>query len=89
MSSRHSSTVGWIGTGRMGHAMVQRFLDAEQSVLVWNRTRAKAEDLASSGARLANSVAELAGKDIVFCVVAADPHLLEVMLGDGGLLRQE
>ena len=89
MSSRHAPTLGWIGTGRMGHAMVQRLLDAEQSVLVWNRTRAKVEDLASRGARVVDSVAELAGQDIVFCIVAADPQLLEVMLGDGGLLRQE
>ena len=82
-------TLGWIGTGRMGHAMVQRFLDADQSVLVWNRTRAKAEDLVSGGARVVDSLAELADRDIVFCIVAADPHLVEVMLGDGGLLRQE
>jgi 3-hydroxyisobutyrate dehydrogenase-like beta-hydroxyacid dehydrogenase len=82
-------TLGWIGTGRMGHAMVQRFLDADQHVLVWNRTRTKAEDLVPRGARLVDSVAELSGCDIVFCIVAADPDLLDVMLGDGGLLRQE
>ena len=82
-------TLGWIGTGRMGHAMVQRFLGAEQSVRVWNRTRAKAEDLVPGGARVVDSVAELADCDIVFSIVAADPQLLEVMLGDGGLLRQE
>jgi 3-hydroxyisobutyrate dehydrogenase len=82
-------TLGWIGTGRMGHAMVQRFLDADQHVLVWNRTRSKAEDLVPRGARLVDSVAELAGCDIVFCIVAADPDLHDVMLGDGGLLRQD
>jgi 3-hydroxyisobutyrate dehydrogenase len=82
-------SLGWIGTGRMGHAMVRRLLDAEQSVLVWNRTRAKAEDLSANGARVADTVADLAGRDIVFCIVAADPHLFEVLLGDGGLLRQE
>jgi 3-hydroxyisobutyrate dehydrogenase len=82
-------TLGWIGTGRMGHAMVHRFLDADQHVLVWNRTRTKAEDLVPRGARLVDSVAELARCDIVFCIVAADPDLLDVMLGDGGLLRQE
>jgi 3-hydroxyisobutyrate dehydrogenase-like beta-hydroxyacid dehydrogenase len=82
-------TLGWIGTGRMGHAMVRRLLDAEHSVSVWNRTRAKAEDLVAHGAHVVDSIAELAGTDIVFTIVAADPHLLEVMLGEGGLLRQD
>jgi 3-hydroxyisobutyrate dehydrogenase len=82
-------TVGWIGTGRMGHAMVQRLLDADCDVRVWNRTRAKAEDLAGSGALVVDTVAELADREIVFVMVAADPDLVEVMVGDGGLLRQE
>ncbi len=48
MTAQHS--VGWIGTGRMGHAMATRLLAAGQDVHVWNRTRAKAEDLAAHGA---------------------------------------
>jgi 3-hydroxyisobutyrate dehydrogenase len=82
-------SLGWIGTGRMGHAMVRRLLDAEQGVLVWNRTRTKAEDLVAAGARVVDTVAALADRDVVFCIVAADPDVLEVMLGDDGLLRQD
>lgn len=89
MTSTPAPSVGWIGTGRMGHAMAQRLLDADCDVHVWNRTRAKAEDLASSGATVVDSVAELANRDVVFVMVAADPDLVEVMLGDGGVLRQE
>jgi 3-hydroxyisobutyrate dehydrogenase len=87
--SLHTPTLGWIGTGRMGHAMVRRLLDAEQRVRVWNRTRAKAEDLVGRGAEVVDNVAELADRDIVFSIVAADADLLEVMLGEAGLLRQE
>jgi 3-hydroxyisobutyrate dehydrogenase-like beta-hydroxyacid dehydrogenase len=87
MSAQHSR-VGWIGTGRMGYAMVARMLAAGQDVHVWNRTRAKAEPLAGLGATVVDTVAELAGRDVVFTMVAADADLLEVTLGDAGLLRQ-
>jgi 3-hydroxyisobutyrate dehydrogenase len=35
--------VGWIGTGRMGSALVQRLSGAGLDVAVWNRTRTKAD----------------------------------------------
>jgi 3-hydroxyisobutyrate dehydrogenase len=89
MSPTNALALGWIGTGRMGHAMVQRLLDAGHQARVWNRTRAKAEDLADGGAEVVDSVAALADRDMVFVIVAADPDLVEVMLGEGGLLRQE
>jgi 3-hydroxyisobutyrate dehydrogenase len=81
--------IGWIGTGRMGHAMVERLLAAGYDVWVWNRTRAKAEDLAELGATIVDTVAELADRDVVFTMVAADADLVEVTLGAGGLLRQD
>ena len=34
-------TIGWLGTGRMGTAIVGRLLDAGRPVTVWNRTGAK------------------------------------------------
>ena len=83
------STVGWVGTGRMGHAIVARLLAAGADVHVWNRTRSKAEDLADAGATVVDSVGELARRDLVCTMVAADPDLLEVTVGPGGLLRQE
>ena len=42
--------IGWIGTGRMGAALVIRLLEAGADVAVYNRTRAKAEALAGAGA---------------------------------------
>jgi 3-hydroxyisobutyrate dehydrogenase-like beta-hydroxyacid dehydrogenase len=83
------SRIGWIGTGRMGHAMAARLLAAGQDVHVWNRTRSKAEDLAAKGATVVDTVAELADRDVVFTMVSADDDLLAVTLGPGGLLTQE
>jgi 3-hydroxyisobutyrate dehydrogenase-like beta-hydroxyacid dehydrogenase len=80
--------IGWIGTGRMGHAMVTRLLAAERHVHVWNRTRAKADDLTALGARVVDSVGDLADRDVVFTMVSADADLMDVLLGDGGLLTQ-
>jgi 3-hydroxyisobutyrate dehydrogenase len=64
-------SVGWIGTGRMGYAMAARLAQGGADLLVWNRTRAKAEPLARHGAKVAGSLAELAARDIVFCMVSA------------------
>ena len=43
--------VAFIGLGRMGHGMAGRYLDAGFTVAVWNRSKAKAEDLIARGAR--------------------------------------
>jgi 3-hydroxyisobutyrate dehydrogenase len=77
--------VGWIGTGRMGAAMAARVGQAGEDLTVWNRTRAKAEPLREYGARVADSLDELAGRDVVFTTVAADPDLVDVV---GALLAR-
>ncbi len=69
MNTRPS--VGWIGTGRMGYEMAARLAKGGADVLAWNRTRAKAEPLAAYGAKVADRVADLAARDIVFCMVSA------------------
>jgi 3-hydroxyisobutyrate dehydrogenase-like beta-hydroxyacid dehydrogenase len=79
-------TVGWIGTGRMGLQLAARLVEAGYDVAAWNRTRAKAEPLAASGATVVDSPAALAGRDIVFVMVSADRDLEAVVLGEGGLL---
>jgi 3-hydroxyisobutyrate dehydrogenase len=81
--------IGWIGTGRMGHAMARRLLLAGRDVEVWNRTRAKAEDLQEVGGVVVESVSALAGRDVVFTMVSADADLEEVTVGKGGLLAQD
>jgi len=81
--SRHS--IGWIGAGRMGYAMAQRLLKAGCDVAVYNRTRAKAEPLAADGATIVDSPAELAGRDIVFTMLAGPTDFVNVVTGENGL----
>lgn len=77
--------VGFIGLGRMGHGMAGRYLDAGFDVAVWNRSKAKAEDLIARGARWASSPAEAArGADAVVTMVADDEASRTVWLGENG-----
>jgi 3-hydroxyisobutyrate dehydrogenase-like beta-hydroxyacid dehydrogenase len=77
--------VGFIGLGRMGHGMAGRYLDAGFSVAVWNRSKAKAEDLIARGARWASSPADAAdGADAVVTMVADDAASHAVWLGKDG-----
>jgi 3-hydroxyisobutyrate dehydrogenase-like beta-hydroxyacid dehydrogenase len=71
--------LGWIGTGRMGYEMAARLAKAGCDVAVWNRTKAKADPLQAYGARVADSLAHLAGKDIVFCMVSTWDDVKEVI----------
>ena len=81
-----ANSIGWIGLGRMGEAMVKRLMKAGHGVSVWNRTRSKAEPLAEYGATLAGSRQELAGCEIVFTMVSTTDDLKQVLFGDGGLV---
>ena len=53
---------------------------------MWNRTRAKAEPLASAGAKVADALVELARCDIVFVMVSTWDDVREVIAGPHGLL---
>src|SRR5680860_816903 len=79
-------TVGWIGTGRMGLELAGRLLDAGVDLWAYNRTRSKAEPLAEKGAKIVDSPAELAERDIVFTMVAGPTDVMDVTFGEGGVL---
>jgi 3-hydroxyisobutyrate dehydrogenase-like beta-hydroxyacid dehydrogenase len=59
--------------------MAARLAKGGADVLVWNRTRAKAEPLSQYGAKVAERVAELAARDVVFCMVSAWKDVKQVM----------
>jgi 3-hydroxyisobutyrate dehydrogenase-like beta-hydroxyacid dehydrogenase len=77
---------GWIGIGRMGYEMAARLAKGGCDLTVYNRTRAKAEPLAQYGARIAGRIGELAGCDVVFCMVSTWDDVKEVIAGPQGLL---
>ena len=80
------TAIGWIGAGRMGYPMIERLLKAGHEVVVWNRTRAKAEPLAQKGARMVDKPADLSGCEIVFSIVSTGKDCEEVLFAEGGLL---
>jgi 3-hydroxyisobutyrate dehydrogenase-like beta-hydroxyacid dehydrogenase len=47
--------MGFIGIGRMGRGMVRNLLKAGHQVVIWDRTRSRAEELRDEGAEIANS----------------------------------
>jgi 3-hydroxyisobutyrate dehydrogenase-like beta-hydroxyacid dehydrogenase len=75
----HTEKLGWIGAGRMGYAMAERLAKAGCDIAVWNRTKAKADPLAEHGAKVVTQLDELAGKDILFCMVSTYDDVKEVI----------
>lgn len=81
------SKIGWIGLGNMGSPMSQNLLAAGHEVTVWNRTKAKAEDVLAAGAKWADSPKACAqGKEFVFTMVTDGPTLQKLALGEDGLV---
>jgi 3-hydroxyisobutyrate dehydrogenase len=77
--------VAFIGLGRMGHGMAGRYLDAGFKVAVWNRSKAKAEDLIARGAQWASSPQDAAtDADAVITMVADDEASRAVWLAKDG-----
>jgi 3-hydroxyisobutyrate dehydrogenase-like beta-hydroxyacid dehydrogenase len=85
MTAELRHKIGWIGAGRMGLAMATRLAKAGCDLLVYNRTRAKAQPLAQHGARIAERLSELAACDIVFTIVSTSDDLESVLFGPEGL----
>ena len=79
--------IGWIGTGVMGTSMAGHLQKAGHELLVFNRTRDKAEDLIKKGAHWADSPAVVAqGAEIVFTIVGFPEDVEAVYMGERGIL---
>jgi 3-hydroxyisobutyrate dehydrogenase len=79
------SRVGFIGIGIMGGGMSRNLVAAEFEVVVWNRTRSKAE--AIDGAVVADTPRDVATAcDTVLICVSDSPDVDAVVRGDDGVL---
>jgi 3-hydroxyisobutyrate dehydrogenase len=65
--------------------MAERLAKAGCDITVWNRTRKKAEPLVKSGAKIADSLADLAACDVVFTMVSTGKDVKEVLFGENGV----
>jgi 3-hydroxyisobutyrate dehydrogenase-like beta-hydroxyacid dehydrogenase len=79
--------IGFIGAGQLGGPMVSRLLAAGHDVLVYARRPEVRDSVASQGAALTGSTADLARRsDILISCLFSDVQLNEVGLGSDGLI---
>jgi 3-hydroxyisobutyrate dehydrogenase-like beta-hydroxyacid dehydrogenase len=79
--------VGFIGLGSMGLPMAGNLLKAGHDLILYNRTRTRAEALESEGAKAAESPRGAAtGVDVLFTMLADDTAVEGVMFGEQGAI---
>ncbi len=79
--------VGWIGLGNMGQPMARNLLKAGHELVVYNRTRSRADSLQAEGASVAVSPAQAATPPVLVTMVADDPALEDLIFGAGKVLE--
>jgi 3-hydroxyisobutyrate dehydrogenase len=83
----NSLRIGWIGTGVMGRAMCSHLMDAGHRLFVYNRTRAKADDLLARGAQWCDTPGAVARQsEVVFSIVGYPKDVETVILSPDGVL---
>jgi 2-hydroxy-3-oxopropionate reductase len=81
-----AETVGFVGLGIMGKPMAENLVEAGYDLVVYNRTREKAEEL--EGAQVAGSPREVAeNSDIIITMLPDSPQVEEVLAGDDGVFE--
>ena len=82
-----TNAIGFIGAGQLGEPMVSRLLAAGHDVLVYARRHEVRDRVASRGATVADSVADLARQaDILISCLFSDAQLRECGLGPDGFI---
>jgi len=64
----------------MGRPMGMNLLKAGHTLIVWNRTASRAQELVAAGARLANTPREAAAEAEILLTIVSDPPALEEVL---------
>jgi 3-hydroxyisobutyrate dehydrogenase-like beta-hydroxyacid dehydrogenase len=76
--------VGFAGLGNMGSAMARDLIKAGHSLIIYNRTRARAEEFRALGAKVADSPTEAASDVEAFITMLADDHAVESVILEPG-----
>jgi 3-hydroxyisobutyrate dehydrogenase-like beta-hydroxyacid dehydrogenase len=78
--------IGFIGLGRMGSGMVRNLLRAGHAVVVFNRSRDKAEALVADGVRIADSPGGACREsEAVMTMVADDRAVEQIVFGENAI----
>jgi 3-hydroxyisobutyrate dehydrogenase len=88
-ASAPKPVVAFIGTGVMGASMAGHLVDAGYPLVVFNRTRSRADALVARGARWADSPGEAAAQaDVVVTMVGYPADVEEIYLAPGGIVER-
>jgi len=80
--------LGFIGLGNLGTPIAENLLQHHAVVYVYNRTIEKTKPLAQKGAKVCNSVKELAvACDVVFTIISNDAAIKEITEGAEGIAK--
>jgi 2-hydroxy-3-oxopropionate reductase len=84
-----SRKVGFVGLGVMGSPMARNLIEAGHELVLYNRTRRKAEELAAKGrAEVAETPSEVAEKSgITITMLPGPPEVEAIVAGEDGLLE--
>ena len=76
-----------LGMGNMGRAFAARAIESGHQTTIWNRTPGRGAELVARGAiEVDTATTAAAGADAVLVVLADDAAVLDVCLGDDGVL---
>jgi len=79
--------IGFIGLGLMGSRMAAHLMSADNEVVLYNRTRARAEMVAGASASVAATPRELGGKARLVFMMLTGPEAIDTVLwGEQGLV---
>ena len=80
--------VGFVGIGNMGSAMARNLIKAGHALVVYNKTRSRAEALRPLGATVVGTPAEAAaGAEALITMLADDRAVEDVIFGHGKIIE--
>jgi 3-hydroxyisobutyrate dehydrogenase-like beta-hydroxyacid dehydrogenase len=79
--------VGFIGLGNMGQPMARNLVRAGHQLVVYNRSRERAEALTKEGAAIAENPAMAAKQEVVITMLADDHAVESVVFGPNGVIE--
>lgn len=81
-------TIGFVGTGVMGKGMARNLMKVGYSLNVYTRTKSKADELISEGAKWKGSPSEVAkDSDVVITIVGFPKDVEKIYLEENGIIK--
>jgi 3-hydroxyisobutyrate dehydrogenase len=82
-----NTVIGFIGIGVMGKSMAGHLLSAGYPMVIYTRTKEKADELINQGADWVETTREVAERaDVIFTIVGYPHDVEEVYFGENGLI---